>query len=397
MQPRQSISDLFSTFIQFQTDSFGGWATDSRLRRNIQTFLSERSQNQSDLFWAVYWHKLWRQTADQKALSAALGHLSAYLQEPCYWSAYKAMEYLRRSRYRLSDCFQAAIADVPKILKARDPDHPGSLKTYANQAFSNIIRDFLRQSREIDLCSDWGLLLKISRKRLTESLGSAGLNSDEIERLVLAWTCFESLYLPTKSPKLRQLSAPNREIWDSIAALYNQQRRQLKNAGPEVEAETIEKWLTSCANRVRVYMYPTVSSLNAPRLGEDSREFQDDLPDPNQRSALTELITEEEIQERQTQQSEVSQVLEAAIAKLDAATQDLLRLYYHQGLTQQEIAKQLNVQQYTVSRKLSKAREKLLLALTTWSQESLHILPTSNVLKQISTVLEEWLTATMQK
>lgn len=392
MQPRQSIADLFSTFVQFQGDSFGGWATDSRLRRSMQANLAEHAQNQPDTFWAVYWHKIWQKQIDEKRTSTALGHLSAYLQESCYWSAYKSMSYLTRSRYRLSDCFQAAIADVPKILKTRDPDYPGSLKTYASQAFSNMIRDFLRQSREMDLCSDWGLLLKVSRKRLMEALDNAGLHPDEIDRWVLAWSCFESVYLPTKSPKLRQLSAPNRETWAAIATLYNQQR----SSGAEVQPEQIEKWLTTCANRVRAYLYPAVSSLNAPKISEESKEFQDDLPDPNQDSLLTEMIAQEEIEERQAQRSTINQVLEAAIEKLDPATQDLLRLYYQKGLTQQEIAKQLGVQQYTVSRKLSKSRETLLLALTRWSQENLHIVPTSDVVKQISSVLEEWLTEKMK-
>ncbi|MBD2080766.1 sigma-70 family RNA polymerase sigma factor [Leptolyngbya sp. FACHB-17] len=388
MQPRQSIIDLFSTFVQFKADSFGGWATDARLRRSIQTHLSERSEPHADTFWVVYWQKVWQQHPDKKT---ALGHLSAYLQEACYWSAYKTMPYLSQSRYRLSDCFQVAIAEVPRILKARDPDYPGSLKTYASQAFSNSIRDFLRQSREIDLCSDWGLLLKVSRKRLVESLQNAGLNTDDIDRWILAWSCFESVYLPTKSPKLRQLPAPNRETWDAIASCYNQQRHQLRSPGDEASADVIQKWLTACVNRVRSYLYPAVSSLNAPKLGEDTKEFQDDIVDPDQESLLTDLISQEDLEERQAQRSQLNQVLEAAIAKLDPASQELLQLYYQQNLTQQEIAKQLGIQQYAVSRKLSKAREALLSALLRWSQDTLHIAPTSDVGKQISAVLEEWL------
>lgn len=389
MQPRQSITDLFSTFVQFKADSFGGWATDARLRRSIQMHLSERSEPHADTFWVVYWQKVWQQHPDKKT---AFGHLSAYLQEACYWSAYKTMPYLSQSRYRLSDCFQAAIAEVPKILKARNPEYPGSLKTYASQAFSNIIRDFLRQSREIDLCSDWGLLLKVSRKRLVESLQNTGLSADEIDRWILAWSCFESVYLPKKSPKLRQLPAPDRETWDAISSRYNQQRHQLRSPGAEASADVIQKWLTACVNRVRSYLYPAVSSLNAPKLGEDTKELQDDIVDPDQESLLTDLISQEDLEERQAQRSQLNQVLEAAIAKLDPTSQELLQLYYQQNSTQQEIAKQLGIQQYAVSRRLSKAREALLSVLLRWSEDTLHIAPTSDVGKQISSVLEEWLT-----
>jgi hypothetical protein len=49
------------------------------------------------------------------------------------------------------------------------------------------------------------------------------------------------------------------------------------------------------------------------------------------------------------------------------------------------------MKQYTISRRLTKARETLLLALAQWSRDTLHITLTSDVLKDTSTVLEEWL------
>jgi len=49
------------------------------------------------------------------------------------------------------------------------------------------------------------------------------------------------------------------------------------------------------------------------------------------------------------------------------------------------------MKQYTVSRRLTKSRETLLQALAQWSQQTLHISLTSNVLKNISAVLDELL------
>ena len=72
--------------------------------------------------------------------------------------------------------------------------------------------------------------------------------------------------------------------------------------------------------------------------------------------------------------------------------QALLQMYYGQALTQQQMAAALAMQQYTVSRRLSRARESLLTALARWSQDSLHISLTLDVLSYTSTVLEEWLT-----
>jgi DNA-binding transcriptional regulator LsrR (DeoR family) len=69
----------------------------------------------------------------------------------------------------------------------------------------------------------------------------------------------------------------------------------------------------------------------------------------------------------------------------------IVEQYYREGLTQQEIATQLDVKQYTVSRRLSSAKEALLLALAQWSQEHLHTALTSPAVKAMSIVLEEWL------
>jgi RNA polymerase sigma factor (sigma-70 family) len=359
----------------------------------------------------MYWHRQWQGCMATEAgevgktthdgqrlmrLALAGGHLASHLQETCYWAAYKTVGRLEETQLKLSDCFQVAIAAVPKILKAFDPDQVPSLKTYAAIAFGNAIRDELRQRREVDRCNEWGLLLKLSRKQLTEALQQTGVSSAECDRYVLAWSCFTDLYHPPKSPKLRQLQAPNGETWAAISAYYNQQRHSLADPGAECRAVTLERWLISCAHHARTYLYPPLTSLNISRPGQDSGEIQDDLPDPNQDSLLSELIASEDLTTRQTQQSQINTVLTEAIAALDPSIQELLQLYYQDQLTQQQIAKQQNVKQYTISRKLTKARESLLLTLTQWSQTTLHISPTSNVVKFISITLEEWLQAHFQ-
>lgn len=402
MRPRQNLTDLFSTFLQFEADRFSRWATDTRLRRSMQQCTAQfPDATLSEEFWSVYWHKRWQGeeaagNGKGETHAKALGHLSAYLQESCYWSIQKVMPRLQGSQYKLSDCFQVAIANAPKILNTFDSDQSASLKTYASTAFGNILRDYLRQRREIDMCNDWGLLLKLSRKRLTEALQNAGLDTDLIQRYLLAWTCFQTGYIPTKSPGLRKLVAPDAATWSTIAQLYNTQRRQLASPGTDCTPETLERWLTYCATQTRAYLYPAMRSLNTPKAADSSTEWQDDLPDTRQESLLAELVQQEERRDRQAQRGQLNTFLTQALDKLDPGMRDLLQCYYQQQLTQQQIAQRLNLQQYAVSRKLSKARERLLLDLTRWSQETLHIVPSSNVVKSISAVLEEWLQAHYQ-
>lgn len=81
MQPRQSIIEIFSIFVQFPGERFSRWATESNLRRRIQSCLNHTPQDTSEYFWALYWYKFW-QLPETKLL--ARQHLIAYLQEPCY-------------------------------------------------------------------------------------------------------------------------------------------------------------------------------------------------------------------------------------------------------------------------------------------------------------------------
>jgi RNA polymerase sigma factor (sigma-70 family) len=383
MRSRQTLIDLFATFLHFEGDRASGWVTDATLRRHLLECLKQPNVQASESFWALYWHQRW-QTQPERL---AEGHLFAYLQESCYWAVQKTLPQIANPHYGLSDCFQMAIAEVPKILKACDPSIDISLKAYASVSFGNAVRDRLRQQREINLSSDWGLLVRLSRKQLREALHHAGLSDETVERYLLAWTCFNATH-PAKTPSTRKLQSPDRAVWEVIAQGYNHDR---PTSQPEGTPVMLEAWLIQCAKLARTYLYPVVASLNVPKPGWETGEIQDELPASSDESLLATLEAQEEATARDTQRAQMQAVLVDAIAQLDAQLAQLIALYYQQGLTQQQIAQRLELPQYTISRKLAKARETLLIALTRWSQETLHTLPTSTVVKAVSIYLEEWL------
>ncbi|WP_392535515.1 sigma-70 family RNA polymerase sigma factor [Nostoc sp. C117] len=382
MQPRKSITEIFSTFVQFEADRFSRWAIESSLRRSIQSCVNRTPQESSEYFWALYWYKF-SQLPETEVL--ARQHLTAYLQEPCYWVSQKTVTNFASTQYKLSDCFQIAIAQVDKVLKGFNPNQGFGLKNYANAIFGSAIRETLRQKSEVDICTDWGLLRKITKKLLLESLQNAGLSPEEINAYILAWECFKTLYVPTKTGTSRQLSRPDDVIWQAIAKAYNTQSNQ------QVNSATLEKWLLSSAKAVRKYRYPTAESLNIPKGSDDSWEWLDNLTADKQESLINEIVAQEEEQARISQQTEINKVLVLAIAQLEPQLQEIVKLYYGEELTQDKIAKQLQMQQYTVSRRLKKAQEALLRSLANWSRDSLHISITSDLLKSINTVMEEWL------
>lgn len=382
MQPRQSIIEMFSTFVQFQSDRLSGWVTDVRLRRSMETCIKKMPEAEnSESFWALYWFNIWH----SQALSIAKEHLTAYLQEPCYWIAKKTAAAFASNQYTISDCFQIAIAQIDKVIKGFNPNHGFILKNYASATFSCVIRETLRQRHEVDICTPWGLLRKISQKRLVESLQTVGLSSETITNYVLAWNCFKTLYVPKQTNSTRQLSRPDNETLEAIASLYNGQSCK------QIDSQTLVNWLLNSAKAARNYLYPNLTSINTPTNGQESGELLDYLPSSEQESLLTQIIAQEEEQNRFSQQGEIHNVLVTVIAELEPQAQKLLQLYYGKGLTQQQIAQHLEMKQYTVSRRLTKARDSLLLKLAQWSKDKLHISVTSDVLKHSITVLEEWL------
>ncbi|MEH1832651.1 MAG: sigma-70 family RNA polymerase sigma factor [Nostoc sp.] len=385
MQPRQGIVEIFSTFVQFDVDQFSGWATDAKLRRSMKVCLEGSSTEKLDTFWALYWYKVWQ----TQSSAVALAHISAYLQEVCYWTARKfALNFPTQSS--VADCFQMAIAHINKILKTFNPEYSSHLKSYAQLAFESIIKDAVRLQREADICSDWALLHKLSRKRLVQSLQNVGFNAESIESYVLAWECFKEIYTGDNR-KVRQLTKPDARTWEAISHLYNAERLgRLSSPTATVNQQTIETWVLSAAKAARTFLYPKFVSADAP-LKEDEGNLLDILPVDLQTSLLTEIIEQEETANKQNQQTQLNQVLCQAIAALDAESQKVLQAYYVQQLTQQEIAAQLEIKQYAVSRRLSSIKKSLLLTLTQWSQNTLHISPKSNVVDAINTSLEEWL------
>jgi RNA polymerase sigma factor (sigma-70 family) len=390
MRQRKDLIEIFSTFLQFESDRPTLWAIDPRLHRRM-TRSVEMEPRGSENFWAVYWLRQYAQHGDMQnpIHRQPIDHLAAYLQETCFWAVNRVLPRVGVVQAKLSDCFQVAIADVPKLLAAFDLSKPTSLKTFANTVFGNCLRDYLRQRQEIDICGDWGLLQKISRKRLLDALVANNFNPVMCDRYYLAWKALTTNYSSTKSPKLRAISAPDLETWQLILASFDRDRAEF----PLVTAATakeLEKLLLDAAKKVRGYLYPTINSLNVKKGNDTETDGESDLVG-NEASPMEYLEEQETTAERQTQQQQMVAVLHEAISKLDQPAQRLLTLYYQDGATQQNIATQLEIPQYTVSRKLSKARETLLKAILAWGQNTLHIAPTSDVINSISALLEEWL------
>jgi RNA polymerase sigma factor (sigma-70 family) len=374
MHPRKNLIETFSSFIQFDGDRFHSWAIDGKLRRSMQAVVAKSPEDTAENIWAIYWYRIW---LSREIPDLVRGHLSAYLQESCFWSASKTAGTFSNTQYKLPDCFQIAIAQLEHILKSFNPNQGSTLKNYASAVFGTVIRETLRQRHEIDICTTWGILRKVSQKRLVEALEAAGLSADAVELL----------YSPNPNNTTRKLSRPDDSTWNAIALSYNSQTKGTTNS------QTIENLLLNAAKATRQYLYPTVTSINATVGSGDTYEILDNIPSNEQESLLTEIIAAEEQENHNSQLTVMQQILIETINQLEPPAQQILQLYYAQGETQQNIAKILEIPQYTISRRLTKVRENLLKTLIQWSQEKLHISITPDLLKNTNAIMEEWLQA----
>lgn len=382
MRSRTEILAIFSTFIKFAGDRFEQWTADPRLARSMQQqLLQNRDMERSESFFALHWYRV------RQSHPNAIGHLWAYLQEPCYWAAMRVTRRFTLVQYSLADGFQIAIANVDRILNGYNPDYGSSLKAYAYTAFGNFIRDQLRQQQEVNISSDWGLLRRLSQTQLTRALQAAGFV--QTEAYILLWQCFMAICTPEPGSLVRGLPAPSEEQLDAIAKRYNRQVATTELGDQELDSQQLALELIKLATTARAYLTPTVTSLNQPQYDDSGEEQLDALPTDD--TPMAQLLATEDYAQQQQRMRQIGSVLEDAIANLEPPSQTLLALYYQQQLIQTDIAKQLNIQQYQVSRRLSRIRQRLLLNVVNWGQETLHIPSESAILASVSDVIHEWL------
>jgi RNA polymerase sigma factor (sigma-70 family) len=382
MRPRDRLIEIFSTFALLEDDRFCRWIDDPRLQRSIKRQLTNISKQQADDL-AIYWHRHYPQHP------LAQSHLTAYLQEVCFWIAKEMTRRLQSPGYTLADYFQITNSEIPKVFKSYSPDRGGSFKTYAKLILTNTLKDLLRQRQAADICSDWSLLRKVSKKRIGEVLLNRGVVEPEAAQYQFALFCFKILYIPLGSNS-QQLPPPDPRLWSEIVKLYNTKRQdRLVTPGDALTPTQIEIRVTNLAQWTRSYLYPSIDSLNRSKPG--TGEIQDDLTDTANESLLDAAIEREEIDRRTTQQSALNITLTQALASLKPELQEIIQLFYRDGLSQQELSSRLQLSQPTISRRIKQAESQLLSALLAWSELQLHKIPDPNELKTISSTLKEWL------
>ncbi len=373
MKKRENIVENFSTFLKFINGSSSlicTWETNRQLANNMQR-LCDLDPEAKENFWAQHWLK---EVLKENPEPLANLHLSAYLEESCYWAAIKA-EKIAKSDFTWMDCFQIARTSATqprKFLANYKSERNSSIKTYAQLKLTTEILDVVRMGVEKQKYTDAALLRIVTKTFLKNSL-KAGIKEQELSAYILAWLCFKEIYTPTKAVGRKGLEWPNSKQLEEIADYYNQLRPSHSLSNP-ISSKDIDLLLKTCVKAVRDYTSPSVTSLD---------ESDIDIPAPNDEW--------EEIEPEQSEWYQIKTVLSNAFAALPNNEQKMLELEYGLGITQTDIGKAFKIKQYQVHRQLDRSKRQLLKAVIEWSKKDLNTNLSPEQINLLSTVIDGWL------
>lgn len=355
MCQRQTLIDKFSTFaIVEERNGFlvvSRWVYEPALKRSMQRMV-ELDSEANENFWALHWLK---EALPLPLYRAGKWHLSAYLEETCYWTALQICQQFADKGYNPADCFQMArkLASNPAKLFANYDSRLSSVQTYAQMRLKSYLLDELRRGREAEKYSDWALLRAVTKTALENALENCGYTESQVAPYRLAWRCFREIYTPAASEGSRKLPPPSAAQWEAIAGRYNQLRGQFKLEA-EVSVKTLQNLLKTAVDAVRR------QSQNSPAsAGSLEVALTPSMPVP--KPLIYNDISEDDSPEFERER--VNSILSQSFQLLPKEIRKMLELWLGLGFTQEEVAGLFGWDQTKFSRQMKKHGKGLLTQL----------------------------------
>jgi hypothetical protein len=384
MQKRLTAVEQFSTFL-LVTDSsrfITRWQFDPKLRRNIEQIEQKQTINPECLAYEFLVNLKSKPTIIEQY------HLTSYLQEVCYWTSKGVYNRLGSIINSLTweECFLVGneVTIKPQKLLACYSKNGGSkITTYAQRRLNTIIADNIYQNRGWKLCSDWGLLKRMSKIKRKQTLTQiAGLTGNKLTEYLLVWQCFVDNYTSGTPQKSRSLLAPNSAQLKLMTEQYNLLAEKLLNFKSILTVDDFKERLEFCSEKARQFTNP--STISYPVIPKGVAENNP--------------MTYVESQEKAQEYEKISQILTQAFEEMSLEYQAIFYLWLGLDLTQQEIVTILQVaypdfikEQYQLSRQITKARKCLLDAIFDYKLGK-NVKPNQSQVKELKQPLEQWLT-----
>jgi hypothetical protein len=353
MKKRLNTIEQFSTFL-LVTDIdrlTTRWEFEVKLKQNVEQLIKDKKVDSESLAYNFLTDLLAKPTNLEKK------HLIAYLQEVCFWAAKKVYDRLASilSSLKQGEYFLLAneIVCQPHQLLARyNPNYGKKISQYAQLRLESKIADSAYATVGWKLCSDWGLLKKISKIKMRKSLAQiGGLSGLKLEEYLLVWQCFRDNYASNSPQKNRNLSTPNQNQFKQMNEQFNLLANNLFNSTTTITETQFEERLNSCSQWARKYTNPqtfaATENFDLSPVGSD--------------------ISYLEVREKKENLEQVNQALEASFEKLTKEQKTILYLWLGLNLSQQEIVNIFEKiypdfikKQYQLSRQINQIRKVLI-------------------------------------
>ena len=380
---RLNTIEQFSTFlllIDSQRNSFI-WKKDLRLRKNINQIIGGK------LIEAELIARNFLTIIKTENRSIIANHLTAYLQESCYWAAKEvyAQKQTIVNQLTLEECFSSGneITVTPiKILLKYNLTSGSKITTYAQTRLKTIITEAIYRHRQWKLVSNWGLLKKMSKSKRKQALTqTAGLQNEQLQQYLLVWLCYCDHAVTIGKKKYNRLSAPNSSQLKLMTSQYNLLAKKNFSATALIDEAEFKNRLEFCGEKARLFTNPTQTNYEEEK---DIKQLQ---------ASGNYLVNLEENQ----QQEYINQILINSFHQLDIKLQGIAYLYWGLVLTQQEIVNILQLtapnfiqKQYQFSRKIKSLKEKLFNSL--YQQFSVSQKITVSIdNKTLLSIVQQWL------
>ncbi|WP_449420398.1 sigma-70 family RNA polymerase sigma factor [Phormidium nigroviride] len=375
---RRDNANNFCTYLMLATHNSRPaieWKNHLHLKRNFELY-QQRNQQLSSLCSQPNQIKklaeFWREIAIDTLPSSpdwepknrqilALEHLASYFETECYHAARTVWlqsqdfpwdEYLCCARV-----FIYNFEHLLRLLRSYNLSHQTALDTYIQQTLIQVIRSEV----SIGKFSPWRLLAIKSDKELQEALQRFCYQEPCITQFMFARKYFKQVYRFNKinNPAIRKTGEkwpePDIEDFQAAAECYNAEK-SLPTAPHEVSAGSnitegqIQAWMKICISALQNYP----KSINPQPLPEFP-----ELPNPEIEDSGT--LTKESLKK-------INSAFRKYLESLKPDQHKILLLYYGAGFKQKQVAKQLQVNQSVISRRLDAIKIKLLETMVEMSQ-----------------------------
>ena len=208
------------------------------------------------------------------------------------------------------------------------------LEKWTDKKLRNTLYNFLRGEYKTIGRTNLGIVSLFSANKIQKILRTSGIFT---ENYLLIFNCFREV----KKASLRSLDKWQEEDWQQVIDRLQQLQPQVILTVEEVQAK-----LNQIGEIMRNHIDPSYSRFELNNYDDNSNYFWENLPGQKPSKDLL-------------QQQEIQEDINKLLITLEEEVKQIVYCYYHQKMTQEQIANRLGVHSSTISREITQLCKKI--------------------------------------